>query len=50
MAYETCEIMFSDLNEEGKAKVLKHYKISSPEDMQFDVFPIENISTWYSSK
>ena len=34
------EIFFADLNEEVQNRVLKFYKISSPEELNYDIVPI----------
>ena len=34
------EIFFSDLKPEVQVAVLEYYKISKPEDMQLDIYPL----------
>jgi len=37
---EDLQIFFNDLTEEAQKRVLEFYKIESPEDMNWDVYPI----------
>jgi len=37
------DIMFDDLTEECQKRVLKHFGVSSPEEMNWDVFPFTSI-------
>ena len=40
---KTVEIMFDDLVEDKKEEILKEFAIGSPDEMNWDIFPIATV-------